>query len=82
MLMMVKHTHKELTNAICDAADVGRQEAARALLVHLGTRRHTINSNQHHTPGHTGSSSSSSRGAVSSADVVTQVCQNNCCTAA
>jgi hypothetical protein len=31
-------------------ADVSRQEATCALLIHFGTRRHAINSNQHHTP--------------------------------
>jgi hypothetical protein len=68
-----------LTNAVCDVADVSRQEAACALLVHLGTRCHTIDSNQHHTPPRTRSSSSSSSSGNNRAGLPTTVkVQSNC----
>jgi hypothetical protein len=40
----------ELTNSVCDIADVSREKAAGALLVHLGPGGHSIHGYQHHPP--------------------------------
>lgn len=47
---MVSSASPLLTYLVCYAADIGRQEAAGALLVHLGTGGHTINGNHNSTP--------------------------------